>query len=214
MAPSLSLVLLIVLLSSPAIYAGHDYRDALRKSIMFFEGQRSGKLPPDQRLRWRRDSALRDGSSAGVDLSGGYYDAGDNVKFGFPMAFTTTMLSWSIIDFGRTMGPELKNAVKAVKWGTDYLLKATAIPGVVFVQVGDAYSDHNCWERPEDMDTLRTVYKIDRAHPGSDVAGETAAALAAASIVFRKRDPAYSRRLLDRATRVRYYHQTIAFFWL
>ena len=147
-----------------------------------------------------------------MDLSGGYYDAGDNVKFGFPMAFTTTMLSWSVIDFGRTMGPELKNAVGAVRWGTDYLLKATAIPGVVFVQVGDAYSDHNCWERPEDMDTLRSVYKIDRAHPGSDVAGETAAALAAASLVFRKRDPAYSRLLLDRATKVPYFHQT-AFFW-
>lgn len=61
-------ILLIVLLLSPAIYAGHDYRDALRKSIMFFEGQRSGKLPPDQRLKWRRDSALRDGSTAGVSL--------------------------------------------------------------------------------------------------------------------------------------------------
>jgi endoglucanase len=138
-----------------------------------------------------------------VDLTGGYYDAGDNVKFGFPMAFTTTLLSWSIIDFGRNMGPELSNAVKSVKWGSDYLLKATAVPDVVFVQVGDAYSDHNCWERPEDMDTLRTVYKIDRAHPGSDVAGETAAALAAASIVFRSRDPAYSTLLLNRAVRVR-----------
>lgn len=63
-----ALIFLLVLLLSPAIYAGHDYRDALRKSIMFFEGQRSGKLPPDQRLRWRRDSALRDGSSAGVSL--------------------------------------------------------------------------------------------------------------------------------------------------
>ena len=62
-------ILLAVLLSSPPIYsAGHDYRDALRKSILFFEGQRSGKLPPDQRLKWRRDSALRDGSSAGVSL--------------------------------------------------------------------------------------------------------------------------------------------------
>ena len=101
------------------------------------------------------------------------------------------------------MGSELNNAVKAVKWATDYLLKATARPGVVFVQVGDPYSDHNCWERPEDMDTLRTVYKIDGSHPGSDVAGETAAALAAASIVFRSRDPAYSRLLLDRAVRVR-----------
>lgn len=140
------------------------------------------------------------------DLTGGYYDAGDNIKFGFPMAFTTTLLSWSIIDFGRNMGPELKNAVKAVKWASDYLLKVTAVPGVVFVQVGDAYSDHNCWERPEDMDTLRTVYNIDGSHPGSDVAGETAAALAAASIVFRSRDPGYSRLLLDRAVRVRHCH--------
>lgn len=137
-----------------------------------------------------------------MDLTGGYYDAGDNVKFGFPMAFTTTMLAWSVIDFGRTMGPELRNAVKAVKWATDYLLKATAVNGVVYVQVGDPYSDHNCWERPEDMDTLRTVYRIDRAHPGSDVAGETAAALAAASIVFRSRDPPYSRLLLQRAISV------------
>ncbi|CAA0831275.1 Endoglucanase 8 [Striga hermonthica] len=193
---------LLLLLPSYAS-AGHDYHDALRKSILFFEGQRSGRLPPDQRLRWRRDSALHDGASAGVDLSGGYYDAGDNVKFGFPMAFTATLLSWSIIDFGRSMGGgELGNAVRALKWGTDYLLKATAHDGVVFVQVGDPLSDHNCWERPEDMDTPRTAYKIDAAHPGSDVAGETAAALAAASIVFRSRDPAYSRLLLNRAVKV------------
>ena len=141
-----------------------------------------------------------------VDLTGGYYDAGDNVKFGFPMAFTTTLLAWSIIDFGRVMGTEQRNAVKALRWGTDYLLKATAVPGVVFVQVGDPYSDHNCWERPEDMDTRRTVYKIDHNNPGSDVAGETAAALAAASIVFRSHDPAYSRLLLNRAVRVCHCH--------
>ncbi|KAL5553197.1 hypothetical protein UlMin_040598 [Ulmus minor] len=196
------LLLILLLLPHPSISNRHDYHDAIHKCLLFFEGQRSGRLPPDQRVRWRRDSALHDGATAGVDLTGGYYDAGDNVKFGFPMAFTTTMLSWSIIDFGRNMGPELNNAVKAVKWATDYLLKATAIPDVVYVQVGDAFSDHNCWERPEDMDTLRTAYKIDRAHPGSDVAGETAAALAAASIVFRSRDPGYSRLLLNRAVRV------------
>ncbi|KAK9105936.1 hypothetical protein Scep_022780 [Stephania cephalantha] len=198
-----TLVVLLLLSSSVNAARRHDYGDALRKSILFFEGQRSGKLPPDQRLKWRRDSALRDGSTAGVDLTGGYYDAGDNVKFGFPMAFTTTMLSWSIIDFGKNMGGvEANNAVAAVRWATDYLLKATAVPGTVFVQVGDALSDHGCWERPEDMDTLRTVYKIDQNHPGSDVAGETAAALAAASIVFRSRDPLYSALLLSRAISV------------
>ncbi|KAF5779493.1 putative cellulase [Helianthus annuus] len=194
-------VFVLLLLFAPSATA-HDYSDALRKCILFFEGQRSGKLPADQRVKWRSHSALHDGASAGVDLTGGYYDAGDNIKFGFPMAFTTTMLAWSVIDFEKTMGSEVGNAVRAVKWGTDYLLKATATDGVVYVQVGDAISDHNCWERPEDMDTLRTAYKIDRNHPGSDVAGETAAALAAASIVFRSRDPAYSRILLNRAVKV------------
>ncbi|GJX79500.1 endoglucanase 8 [Tanacetum coccineum] len=202
--PSLTFILaLLLLLLNTTSYSvkAHDYNDALKKCILFFEGQRSGRLPPDQRVTWRSHSALHDGATAGVDLRGGYYDAGDNIKFGFPMAFTTTMLAWSVIDFGRIMGPELSNALKAVKWGTDYLLKATATDGVVYVQVGDAISDHNCWERPEDMDTLRTVYKIDKNHPGSDVAGETAAALAAASIVFRTRDPRYSSILLNRAVK-------------
>lgn len=44
-----------------------DYAGALTKCIMFFEGQRSGKLPSDQRMTWRRDSALNDGSLANVN---------------------------------------------------------------------------------------------------------------------------------------------------
>ena len=47
-------------------FAAHNYRDALTKSILFFEGQRSGKLPPNQRMSWRRDSGLSDGSAMHV----------------------------------------------------------------------------------------------------------------------------------------------------
>ncbi|KAJ8459351.1 hypothetical protein OPV22_032277 [Ensete ventricosum] len=181
---------------------GHDYRDALAKSILFFEGQRSGKLPPEQRAQWRGDSALSDGSEAGVDLTGGYYDAGDNVKFGFPMAFTTTMLSWSVVEFGELMpAEELQNAAVAIRWATDYLLKTVSHPGLVFVQVGNPVSDHSCWERPEDMDTARTVYSVSAERPGSEVAAETAAALAAASMVLRDDDPYYSRKLLENGMR-------------
>ncbi|KAK4282525.1 hypothetical protein QN277_013889 [Acacia crassicarpa] len=183
-------------------FAAHNYGDALSKSILFFEGQRSGKLPPNQRMTWRRDSGLSDGSALHVDLVGGYYDAGDNVKFGLPMAFTTTMLSWSVIEFGGLMKGELQNAREAIRWATDYLLKATAHPDTIYVQVGDAKKDHACWERPEDMDTPRNVYKIDRNTPGSEVAAETAAALAAASLVFRRSDPMYSKILIRRAIRV------------
>ncbi|MQL94017.1 hypothetical protein Taro_026669 [Colocasia esculenta] len=202
--PLLPLLLLLLLLAAAGLStcAPHDYLDALSKSILFFEGQRSGVLPPDQRLTWRGHSGLSDGYEAGVDLVGGYYDAGDNVKFGFPMAFTTTMLAWSLVEFGAMMPPaELRNALAAVRWGTAYLLKTIAHPNKVFVQVGDPLKDHNCWERPEDMDTTRTVYVVTPENPGSEVAGETAAALAAASMAFRQADPAYAELLLDNAAR-------------
>jgi hypothetical protein len=181
--------------------AAFNYADALDKALLFFEAQRSGKLPAgQQRVTWRGDSGLSDGSAAGVDLAGGYYDAGDNVKFGLPMAFTVTMLSWSVLEFmpGGAAGRA------AVRWGADYLLKAAAAaPDALYVQVADPNRDHQCWERPEDMDTPRDVYKVTPDKPGSDVAGETAAALAAASLVFRTCDPAYSSKLLQTAQKVR-----------
>lgn len=62
--------------------------------------------------------------------------------------------------------------------------------------------DHRCWERPEDMDTSRNVYKVSSQNPGSDVTAETAAALAAASIVFKHSDPSYSKKLLKTAMKV------------
>ncbi|RAL52230.1 hypothetical protein DM860_016079 [Cuscuta australis] len=182
---------------------GHDYGDALSKSILFFEGQRSGKLPSTQRMTWRKDSALHDGSDWKVDLVGGYYDAGDNVKYSFPMAFTTTMLAWSVVEYGGGMGgAELPHALEAIRWATDFLMKATSEPNVVYIMVGDPNSDHNCWERPEDMDTPRTSYQVNVTDPGSEVSAEIAAALAASSIAFKDSDPSYSKSLLQRAAQV------------
>ncbi|KAL2524956.1 Endoglucanase 6 [Abeliophyllum distichum] len=185
----------------PLVLGGHDYGEALTKSILFFEAQRSGYLPTNQRIKWRGNSGLGDGKISGVDLVGGYYDAGDNVKFGLPMAFTITMMSWSIIEYGKQMAAsgELKNALDAIKWGTDYLIKAHPEPNVLYGEVGDGNTDHYCWQRPEDMTTSRAAYKIDPSNPGSDLAGETAAAMAAASIVFRRYNPSYANELLEHA---------------
>lgn len=198
MAP---LFLQMLLVSFPFAFAGHDYGQALTKGILFFEAQRSGYLPSNQRVKWRADSGLHDGKASGVDLVGGYYDAGDNVKFGLPMAFTVTMMSWSIVEYGKQMAAngELGHAMEAVKWGTDYLIKAHPHPDVLYGEVGDGNTDHFCWQRPEDMTTDRRAYKIDPSNPGSDLAGETAAAMAAASIVFRRSNPSYANELLTHA---------------
>ncbi|KAJ1258832.1 hypothetical protein BS78_10G105300 [Paspalum vaginatum] len=179
----------------------HDYADALRKSLLYFEAQRSGRLPHGQRVAWRHHSGLTDGLEQGVDLVGGYYDAGDHVKFGLPMAFTVTMLSWSLLEHGADVAAagELKHALQAVKWGTDYFIKAHTKPHELWAEVGDGDTDHYCWQRPEDMTTSRQAYKVDRDRPGSDVAGETAAAMAAASMVFRDHNPHYASLLLTHA---------------
>jgi hypothetical protein len=83
-----------------------------------------------------------------------------------------------------------------------------------FVQVGDGDSDHNCWQRPEDMTTSREAYAVTKENPGSDLAAETAAAMAAASIAFRNIDPVYSSELLRHAREVylTFFLSTLKFF--
>ena len=66
--------------------------------------------------------------------------------------------------------------------------------------MGNPYTDHAWWGRPEDMgDMSRPSYKIDCANPGSDLAAETAASFASASILFKDTDSSYSNELLDHA---------------
>ena len=67
------------------------------------------------------------------------------------------------------------------------------------MKVGDPVKDHECWMRPENMQTPRTLYKINQVEPGTEIAAETAAAMAASSIVFRETDRKYSRKLLNKA---------------
>ncbi|VFQ75014.1 unnamed protein product [Cuscuta campestris] len=198
-------ILLLFLLVAEVRGGGFNYRQALELTPLFLYAQRSGKLSDvkNKLVDWRFDSGLTDGMAQGVDLVGGYYDAGDNVKFGLPMAFTMTILSWTALQYGGGGGgiPQdvYANTLDAIKWGTDYLLKAHPNPNVLWVQVGIAFMDHAKWESPENMDTPRDAFKIDETHPGSDVAAETAAALAAASMLFKSTNPSYSQTLISHA---------------
>lgn len=91
----------------------------------------------DNKISWRGDSALDDGKDASLDLSKGMYDAGDHMKFGFPLAYTATVLSWSILEYGDQMSAakQLDMALDALKWITDFLINAHASDNVLYVQV-------------------------------------------------------------------------------
>jgi hypothetical protein len=56
-----------------------QWANVLGNSLYFYDAQRSGRLNQGtygNRVSWRNDSALQDGDDYGVDLTGGFYDAG------------------------------------------------------------------------------------------------------------------------------------------
>ncbi|KAF5191130.1 Endoglucanase [Thalictrum thalictroides] len=160
----------------------------------------AGKLV-NNKISWRGDSALKDGNEQKLDLSKGMYDAGDHMKFGFPMAYTATVLSWAILEYGDQMNAvkQLESAQDSLKWITDYLIAAHPSENVLIIQVGDPDLDHKCWERPETMAEKRPLTQVNTTSPGTEVAAETAAAMAAASLVFKSTDSTYSDLLVKHA---------------
>jgi endoglucanase len=198
-----SRVLAILLaLFTPAVFAQtFNYGEALQKSLYFYEAQRSGDLPASNRVNWRGDSGMTDGADVGRDLTGGWYDAGDHVKFGLPMAASATMLAWGIVDYrsAYTSTGQLNTALDQLRWATDYFIKAHPSANELYGQVGNGGLDHAWWGPAEVMQMSRPAYRVTTACPGSDLAGETAAALAAASIAFRPTDTAYANTLLTHA---------------
>jgi Glycosyl hydrolase family 9 len=54
----------------------YDMNELLGKAFYFFECQETGKLRKGHRVKWRGDSYLHDGKKEGLDLSGGWLDAG------------------------------------------------------------------------------------------------------------------------------------------
>ncbi|XP_046580083.1 LOW QUALITY PROTEIN: endoglucanase E-4-like [Haliotis rubra] len=182
--------------------AKYDYEKVLGLSILFYDAQRSGKLPANNPISWRGDSSLTDRGEDGKDLTGGWYDAGDLMKDNFPMASATTILSWGFLkwsDAYKKAGQE-DNMYDMIKTPLDYFLKCwNPTKKEYYVQIGEGSLDSSYWGRPEDMPPNQKAFKVTAAAPGSDAAGITAAALAAGSMLFLSKDPKYSTTLLDAA---------------
>ena len=69
--------------------ASSNYGAALTKSLLYFEAQRSGKLPPNQRVLWRGDSALQDGNDAGVLNDHHHHQLSRSLSLSLSLLFVT-----------------------------------------------------------------------------------------------------------------------------
>jgi endoglucanase len=201
----------VVVPAGAAAAPAYSYGEALQKSLLFYEAQVAGRKPAWNRVSWRGDSALRDGADAGLDLTGGWFDAGDHVKFGLPMAFTTTMLAWGAVENrgAYASSGQLTHLLNNLRVPNDYFIKAHPAPNVLYGQVGKGDDDHKWWGPAEVMPMARPAYRIDASCGGSELAAETAAAMAASSMVFRPTDPGYADTLLTHAKQLYTFADTV-----
>lgn len=177
--------------------------DALRASWLFYEAQRSGKLI-ENRVQWRKDSFLLDVSPSGQCLVGGHFDAGDNVYFGFPYAWTASTLAYSLAVFsdGYDKAGTLAISHNTVREMADFIAACYVSDDEIVVGLGDPNSDHSRWTRPEDVKEPRAPYVVTRTAPGTDVVAGMSAALSAAAYVLRKSDPVYAHSLAAKSKKL------------
>ena len=117
------------------------------------------------------------------------------------MAGAMTILSYGGITYsdGYQAAGQMSYLLSAIKWGTDYIMKAHVSSEEFYCQVGNGDIDHAYPGRPETMSVSRPAYILTSSKPGSDCAAESAAALASASILFASSSPSYSTELLKHA---------------
>lgn len=198
-----------------------NYHEALQKAITFYYAQRSGDLPEQYPLNWRSDCydelelmQQRNGQYE-VDpaIINRYMDAGDTSTFVLPISSAMTIMAWGGIEFGDGFAAsgQMDKLLEALRWHADWCVAAHPEPNVFCGQIGDGAPSHIAWgpvepdtPQPEDgyYYPLEWVWWLNADNPGSEPAAESAAFLAAASILFQEEDPKYAATLLQHAREI------------
>ena len=154
-------------------------------------------------------SVLDPGNTGCLNLSGGFHDAGDTVKFGLPQTYAASVLGWGMYEFPQayTATGTWTHAMDEMKWFSDYFLRSTFLNSsgqvVAFAyQVGSGSVDHDFWGPSElESSTLypRPAYFATSETPAADQTASAAAALAVESILTASSNPSYSAQCLKYA---------------
>lgn len=227
--------------SSPPILVstGEDlYRPIADAALAFLQSQRDG---PDVTpgVMHRQPSHLDDANAmvyrtptyrgaqlvghlvpTGVrrDVAGGWFDAGDYLKFVYTASFTDILLLYTARDYSSGVSDPAALRAEA-RFGTNWLLKMwDPTNRVLYFQVGigdgnggSILGDHDLWRLPQVDDssytsphnpsyyaTHRPVFAANA--PGRPIspalAGRVAASFGLCAQVFAKSDPSYARKCL------------------
>lgn len=141
-----------------------------------------------------------------IDVSGGFHDAGDHVKFGMPENYSAATLGWGYYEFRDSyvkLGQD-KHIETILRYFNDYLMKCTFRDsnGDVIAhcyQVGDGDIDHSFWNSPEVDEMGRPAFFLTEEKPQTDYVVSAAGSLAINYLNFKDTDPEYAEKSLDYA---------------
>jgi endoglucanase len=216
------------------------YSGALANSLSFYQTERDGPnfianalrtapghLNDQNAMTYLTPNANSSGHFKGdlsplgvtINAAGGWWDAGDYLKFVQTTSYTVDLLLLGVRDFPSQMGPgsATSDFTAETKFGADWLLRMwDDSTQTLYYQVGigagnsATRGDHDIWRLPQADDTFggtdplyryirnRPVFRA--GPPGSlispNLAGRQAAALAEAFQVFKNSDPAFATRCL------------------
>lgn len=239
-----------VAVNSPAFRvdtANKLYSAGLANALSFYQNERDGAHYIASALR-TAPGHLNDGSAkvyrtpafdsndnitgslsatgATIDASGGWWDAGDYLKFVQTHSYVVALMLTGIRDFPAQMGPaSAADFTGEAKFGLDWLQKMWDDRSeTLYYQVGIGtdfsnagyQSDHDIWRLPQDDDTYGgtdSTYQYIRHRPvfvaasgGSKIspnlAGRLAADFALCFYVFKNTDTAYAYQCLRSAEHV------------
>ena len=180
--------------------SSYNYGEALQKSMFFYQVQQSGVLPDWNEVSWRADSMTND------YVPGGWYDAGDHLKFTLTNAYSATMLGWGLLQYpdGVKDCGELTEYRNNLQFALDYLVKCDLGDKIVYM-IGDGSFDHVWWGAAEMYMAKYELMKGETERPyftcnDSCIESQMAAALCTGYLCFKDSDPDKAQEYLDHAT--------------
>ena len=228
--------------------AANLYSTPLANSLFFYENERDGAnfiatplrtaaghlndesgrvyLTPNMNKNGKFSGSLTP-TGAVIDASGGWWDAGDYLKFVQTHSYTVALMLIGVRDFPNQMGvgSSASNFTAEARFGLDWLQKMWDDNTKTFYyQVGigngnsSTVSDHDIWRLPQADDTFqgctfnfryichRPVFINTAGGAGAQIspnlAGRMAASLAECFQVFKTSDPAYADKCLFSAENI------------
>ena len=167
--------------------------------MFFYQVQQAGELPDWNEVSWRADSVEND------VVPGGWFDAGDHLKFSLTNAYSATILAWGLIQYKDAV----KNAglydsyLRNLQWGLDFVAGCD-LGDKVIGTIGDDAFDHVWWGSAEVYMRKYVLKGGTDPRPYDEITctttvAEMASAMAAGYIVFKDENPELAESYLSHA---------------